>query len=134
MQEYADRAFISINGVEVADVKTASVTRTQNLSRAETMTRNKRTSGFKKGNLSVTGSYELDIKALQASIDIGIADPDVEVNMVFEVGGDRYAVKDMAESDMTITGSVGDAGKSTNFEAIDIVNENGASVNIVLAL
>ena len=73
-------------------------------------------------------------KKLQAAIDLAIIDPAVEVNLIFEVGGDRYTVKDLAESDMTLTGSVGDASKSINFEAIDIINENGNSVNSVISL
>ena len=134
MKEYADRAFVTINGIAAADVQTANVARTQNLTRVETMTRNKRSAGFKKGNLGVTGSLELAIKKLQAQIDLAIIDPSVEVNLVFEVGGDRYTVKDLAESDMTLTGSVGDGTKSINFEAIDIVNENGFSVNSIISL
>lgn len=134
MKEYADRAFVTINGIAAADVQTANVARTQNLTRVETMTRNKRSAGFKKGNLGVTGSLEVAIKKLQAAIDLAIIDPSVEVNLIFEVGGDRYTVKDLAESDMTLTGSVGDASKSINFEAIDIINENGNSVNSIISL
>lgn len=134
MKEYADRAFVTINGLAVADLQTANFTRTQNLTRVETMTRNKRSAGFKKGNLGLTGSLEVAIKKLVAAIDLAIIDPAKEVNLVFEVGGDRYTIKDLAESDMSMTGSVGDASKSINWEAIDIVNENGQSVNNIISL
>lgn len=126
---FADRAFFEINGFDPIYVKTGSVTRTQNLTRASHMSRNRRDSGFKKGNLGVKASLSLDIPSDRAMLDLALADPTKDVNLVMEAGGERYTCKDGAESDMTLHGAVGDAGKDLNIEFLDCVNENGSSVN-----
>jgi hypothetical protein len=133
-KRFADRAFIEINGFDPIYLKTANMSRTQNLTRASHMTRNRRDSGFKQGNLGVKVSLSLDIPSDRAILDIGLADPTKDVNLVFEAGGERYSCKDGAESDMTLHGAVGDAGKDINLEFLDCVNENGSSVNTDFSL
>ena len=134
MSKFADRAFVSINGVEALYLKSASVSVNENLSRADHMTRNYRSSGFKQGNKHIQVSLEKDIKWNQAQIDLSIVDPNAEVNLVFVCGGERYTVKSLRQSDMSMNGSVGDASKSANYEALDIINENGDSVNVDIVL
>lgn len=134
MKRYADRGFVTINGYEVVDLKSANVQVNENLSRADHMTRNYRSSGFKKGNKHISVALEKDIKFNQAQIDLSIADDSAEVNFVFECGGERFTVKDVALSDWGINSSLGDASKSSNYEALDIVNENGDSVNVNISL
>lgn len=133
-KRFADRAFIEINGFDPIYLKTANMSRSQGLTRASHMSRNRRDSGFKKSNLGVKVSLSLDIPSDQAILDIGLADPTKDVNLVFDVGGERYTCKDGAESDMTIHGAVGDAGKDINLEFLDCVNENGTSVNTNFSL
>jgi hypothetical protein len=131
---FADRAFIEINGFDPLYLKTANMTRAQNRTRAEHMSRNRRSSGVKQGNLGVKVSLSLDIPQDQAILDIGLADPTKDINLVFEVGGERYTCKDGWEADMTLHGSVGDGGKDINLEFLDCVNENGSSVNASVSL
>ncbi|MGZ3316858.1 MAG: hypothetical protein ACXU95_06110 [Isosphaeraceae bacterium] len=133
-KRFADRAFIEINGFDPIYLKTANMTRSQNLTRASHMTRNRRDSGFKQGNLGVKVSLSLDIPNDRAILDIGLADPTKDVSLVFEAGGERYTCKDGAESDLTLHGAVGDAGKDINLEFLDCVNENGSSVNTDFSL
>lgn len=134
MQKFADRAFVVVNGFEVAFLKSASVNVNLGLSRADHMTRDYRSSGFKHGNKQIQVSLEKDIEFNRAQIDLSIADQSAEVNLVFICGGERFTVKDLAQSDWSINGSVGDASKSSSYEAIDIVNENGESVNVNISL
>lgn len=131
---FADRAFIEINGFDPIFLKTANLSRGKGLTRASHMSRNRRDSGFKFANLAVKVALSLDIPELRSILDIGIADPTKDINLVFIVGGERYTCKDGAESDMTVHGSVGDAGKDINLEFLDCVNENGTSVNTDISL
>lgn len=131
---FADRMFFTFNGFEALHVSRGDVRRNRNVQRVETMSRNKRTAGYKFGNLGVQLSLEVDIEQLRAQIDPGIGDPATDVNVVCECGGERYIVKGVIESEMTLSGTVGSGTKSFSFEALDIVNENGTSVNADISL
>jgi len=133
-KRYADRIFVAINGFEQVNLSAFSMTRTQNKSRVDTMNRKKRSAGFKAGNLSITGNMTFEIEENKAAIDLALADPSSTVTIVAEAGGERFTIQDVEEFDMTIDGSVGSATKSTSWEALDIVNENGDPVNVDLAL
>ncbi|MGZ3686701.1 MAG: hypothetical protein ACXWPM_00040 [Bdellovibrionota bacterium] len=133
-KRFADRAFIEINGFDPIYLKTANMSRNQALTRAEHMSRNRRSSGFKQGNLGVKVALSLDIPSDRALLDVALADPSKDVNLVFEAGGERYTCKDGAEADMTLHGAVGDAGKDLNLEFLDCVNENGSAVNVDFSL
>lgn len=127
-QLFADRGFITINGFEAMHVKSIRVSRNQNLQRVETMTRNRRTAGYKRGNLQVQVSFDLDIEAQRAQFDLALADPTADIKAVAEFGGERHTITGLAEASTEFQGSVGDASKSVNCEALDVVNENGTSV------
>lgn len=133
-KRYADRIFVSINGFEQVNLVSFNMSRNQNLTRVETMNRSKRTAGFKSGNLAINGSFETELERDKAALDIALADPDSNIEIVAEAGGDRYTITGVEESDMSMAGSVGSATKTTNWEALDIVNENGDPVNVDLAL
>lgn len=134
MNLFADRGFATINGYEAEHLKSMSMTVNENLSRADHMTRNRRSSGFKRGNKHISISLEFDVPSRKAAFDLAVADPDAEVNLVFECGGERFTILDLGQSSMGINTSVGDATKNFEYEAIDIVNENGTSVNAVISL
>ncbi len=131
---FADRGFLEINGVFITHLTTATVSVNQNLSRVSTMTRNRRDAGYAKGNLGVQLSLELAIERLRPQIDLALADDDAELTAVFEVGGERYTVLGLAVSDTSVTASVGSTSKSMNLEGLDVVNENGNSVNAGITL
>ncbi len=134
MQRKADRAFVVINGLEIGDLKSANVDRNSNVQYSSTMTRNLKNSGFKYGNTDINVSLESDVDGVQAAVDTAIVNPEDSIDLVFICGGERFLVKNLAESTMSMSASVGDASKSTSYLALDIVNENGASVNISINL
>lgn len=134
MKLYADRAFVEVNGNEVADLVSADCNADQALSVVDTMSKNYRSAGYKKGNLKVSLKLTMAITRKQAQIDMALADDEAEVNAVFICGGERYIAKDLAQSTMALTGSVGDASKSLDLMALDLVNENGNSVNAIISL
>jgi len=131
---FADRAFITINGFETAHVKTSNLKSSESLSRVSTMTRNRRDPGYKRGNKSIQISLTLEIEQQKAQIDLAIADPTADVQLVYECGAERYNALGLAQSEMTLDGSVGDANKQITLEALDLVNENGTSVNADISL
>lgn len=130
---FADRIFIAANGFEVAHLTKCDITRTRNLQRKETMSRNRRTAGYTEGNLGVKISAECAIERLAAQIDFYLMSG-ADISIVAECGGDRYIVKGVQESEMRLSGSVGDGSKSFELEGLDIVNENGTSVNADISL
>lgn len=131
---FADRMFVAINGFEVLHATSGSVKRNQNLQRVETMTRNLRTAGYRRGNLAIQISLELDIEQKRAQIDPSLGSDDTDITVVAECGGERYICKGVKESDMEMSGSVGQGTKRFSFEALDITNENGTSVNFDISL
>lgn len=132
-QLFSDRGFITINGVEAMHVKNISVSKDEGLQVVNTMTRNRRSAGFKKGNLSVSGSLEFDIPADKAQLDLAFNYGN-DINVVFEFGGERHQAIGLEQSSAALSGSVGDSSKSISFLALDLVNENGPAVNSGIGL
>lgn len=131
---FASRAFLLINGFESLHLRTANLKCSESLARVETMTRDRSSAGYKYGNRSIQISATFDIENARAQIDPAIADPTKEVSMVFECGGERYIAGGVKASDMSIDASVGETSKAINFEALTLVNQNGVSVNVDIAL
>ena len=131
---YADRGFVTINGNEWQDLKSANLKRNPNAKRVGTMSRNYRNSGYKFGNLDLDLDLEMEVRQLQAQFDLYLQDPTVEVDAVFEVGGERITLKNLQENNMELSSSVGEASKKSAYFALDMVNENGTSVNSALQL
>lgn len=129
-QFYADRGSVFSNGVAWANVKSIKLNIDNAVSVVETMTANKISPGFKQANKKVSGSFEL------APLD-GSPAPDLsflygqDVTLITQVGtnGDRYTVKGVQQMNKDISTSVGDAGLTISFSALDAVNENGPGVN-----
>lgn len=134
-QFFADRGFLIVNGVQVAHVKSLKYTIDESISRVDTMTANKRSAGWKKGNKKVTGSFELEIPDQSAQIDLAFAYGN-EISVIAQIGqsSERHSLLGLVQTNSDISSSVGDATKSINFEAQDAVNENGPAVNAVIGL
>lgn len=130
---FADRGYLTINGVEVANIKSIRFTKDEAVTVVSTMARNKRDAGYKQGNLKVTGSFELEIEDQRPSIDLAFQYGNV-VNAIVQVGtaGDRYLLSSLVQNNQDISTSVGESTKSINFTALDAVNENGPGVNSIL--
>lgn len=131
---FADRAFLTVNGFELAHLKTANLSVSEGLSRVSTMTRNRRDAGYKHANKSIQIDAELEIEANRAQVDLALANPTADIRVVYEAGGERYIATGVAQSSMDLRGSVGDASKSLKLEALDCTNENGTPVNTGISL
>lgn len=127
---YADRGFLVVNGKPTANIKSIELTIDEAVTVVDTMTANKRSAGFKKGNRKVSGTFELEIEDQRAAVDLAFQYGN-EVDAIVQVGaaGDRYQVKALTQNTQSLKSSVGDAGKTISFSALDAVNENGPAVN-----
>lgn len=127
---YADRGFISINGVEILDVENITLKQTDGTKAVPTMTRNRRAKGFVKGNRDITLSFSVAVQNSLASPKIEDIDFDTNsVQLTFEHGADRLTVKDLNHADVEQAASgVGAEGKkSYNMVGTDVVDQVGNS-------
>jgi hypothetical protein len=127
---YADRGFITINGVQKVNLKSVSWTVDESLTRVETMTANRTSAGYKKGNRKISGKMELEVQDDKAEIDLAFLYGQ-DVNIICQLGndGERWSLGGIAQASQEFSGSVGDASKSLSFEALTAVNEGGPGVN-----
>ena len=124
---YADRYFLESGGVEIADIESLDYTVNENLTRVDTMTRNRKSAGFRKGNKQISLNATLAIESDRAQLNFALKDPAATLNLVVEVGGERLSFLDCEQGQQTGTGTVGTATKTLNLEAVDFVDENGFS-------
>lgn len=124
---FCDRAFLECNGEEIADVETVDYSVKENLTRVETMTRNRRSAGFRKGNMGISLTCGLAIEIDKVALAVRLKSPGAVANLVVEMGGERLSFKDVEQAEQSGTASVGNAKKTLQLEAIDFVDENGRS-------
>lgn len=124
---YADRIFLEINGNEVLDIESLDYDINENLTRVETMTRNRRSAGFRKGNKAISLTLTLAVEIDNPQINLALKDPATTANIVTEQGGERISFIDIEQEQQTATGSVGNTTKTLNLQALDYVDENGRS-------
>ena len=137
--KFADRAFISLNGIEVLDVQSARLSFNKSRQRVSTMTRNGQDAGFVEGNQAPEAQFSVAIRKLKGlpplqSIDFGTN----SVALVFEVGGNFFLVTDGwiegPEIDASRVG--GEATASYTFHGLALIDQHGSNVtdDIVLAI
>lgn len=129
---FADRGYFTINGYEAIHVKSGRATNDDAAEVVNTMARNYRSAGIKHGNAKFDIEVELEIPALQAQLDMNIQDPGSNVNLVFEVGGERYTYHNVFRKSVGLNASVGDGTKTVSLGALDCTNENGSLADAVL--
>lgn len=124
---FADRIFVAMNGFELAEVENLDYTVSDNLTRVETMTRSRRSAGFRKGNKAINLVLTLATEKDKPQINIALKDPSSILTVVLEQGGDKFTFIDNEQSEMSGTASVGNSTKTLNLEALDFVDEKGNS-------
>ena len=127
---YADRVFISMNGVEMLDVESVTTRQTDGTKYVPTMTRNRRNKGFVKGNKDINLSVVVAVQNTLGSPKLESLDYDNnDVALTYEQGADRYTFVGINIVDTEQAGSgVGSEGKKTfNFLAIDFIDQVGNS-------
>ena len=131
---FADRGSATINGREVALLKSLKWTIDNKVSRVDTMTRDRSSSGWKKGNQSITGTFVFDVRDDQPQPDLSFLYGQEGVNITTGLGtkSERYSLLDIVCTTTDFSASVGETSKTVNFEARACVNENGQAVNSII--
>lgn len=124
---YADRIIVAINGVEQLDVESMDFNINENLTRVDTMTRNRRSAGYRKGNAAIQLTPVFAVAQDQAQINLALKDPTQEVTVIAEQGGDRFTFTGIEQGELAATGRPGESTKTLTLQAIDYVDENGQS-------
>jgi hypothetical protein len=127
---FADRAFVSINGVEVLDIESASLKQSDGTKTVPTMTRNRRNKGFVKGNREIDISLSTAVQNKLGSAKLESIDfENNDVALTFECGGDRYTAVglDLVDADQSASGVGSQAKKSFNLKALDLIDQVGNS-------
>lgn len=127
---YADRAFLVVAGIEMADIQSASIKRNDNARVVPSMTRDRKNKGFVSGNSDFDVTFTL-------AVQNGLASPKIEninfesndVALVFECGADTYTMTGLFFKDTEQNaGGIGDEVKKTfNMGALDQVDAAGNS-------
>lgn len=129
-QLYADRAFLSVNGAFLEDVKTAVVRRNPNAKAVATMTRNGRNKGYVQGNLDITVDFSIAVENQLARPKLESINYEANnVALTFEVGSDLFSVIGLFPGpyDDNAPGTGQDVITSFSFGALDVVDATGNS-------
>lgn len=127
---YADRGFLSMNGVEFLDVESISVRVSDGTKFVPTMTRNRRFKGAVRGNRDISCNFAMAVQNKLGSPKLEALDyENNSVALTFEHGADRYSLVGIMFVDTEqAAGGVGSEGKKTfNFIAQDIIDQVGNS-------
>lgn len=134
---YADRGYVSVNGVEVLDVESINMRQADGTQTVKTMTRNRRAKGYVKGNREISGSLVVAVQNQLGTPKLESIDYEAnDVALTFEHGGDRYTAVgfNLADVDQAASG-VGTEGKKTfNWLALDVIDQVGDSALFQLGL
>ncbi len=88
---YADRAFISVNGVAVGDIQSANLRQNFNARPVDTMTPDKFNRGFVQGNTHIDLGLTLAIQNTLARPKIDQIDFEAnDISVTFVVGADQF--------------------------------------------
>lgn len=135
--KYADRCFLSVNGIRIADLQSASLKQNRNAKAVPSMTND----GFNRG--FVEGNRDIDITC-QIAVDNSLARPKLDqvdyagadVQMTWICGGDQFVATGLFNKDTEDSaGGIGDEVKTTfNFGALRLVDSVGNSAIFDLSL
>lgn len=135
MKLYADRGSLFINGKFAFDVTAIDLSIDEAISVAETMTQDRISLGYKKGNKKVSGSFKFELDDQKAQIDLSFQyGNSINIVAAFGTNSERYNIKDLVQNTQSLTSSVGSADKTINFMALDAINEGGPAVNSTVGL
>lgn len=90
-QKYADRAFLSLNGVRLFDIKSASLRQNPNARAVPTMTPDGFNRGFVQGNRDIVINFSIAVMNKLARPKLESIDyENNDVQMTFECGVDQF--------------------------------------------
>lgn len=131
MIQYADRAFVSVNGAPLLDLQSASLKTNQNSKAVPSMTNDRFNRGAVFGNIDIDIDVEVAVQQLLASPKLETlpyASSDVRIN--FQCGADLYVATGvyLKNSDQNASGVGSEAKKTFSLGALKLVDSVGNSV------
>lgn len=129
--KYADRAFISVNGTQIADVQSASLRQNKNARVVPSMTPDGRNRGFVQGNLDIDINLVLAVQNQLSRPKLEAIDYEAsDVQITFRCGSELFIATGVFHKDTEDNaGGVGDEVKATmNFGALNLQDAVGNSV------
>lgn len=127
---YADRGFVSVNGVEVLDVESITCRVSDGTKHVPTMSRNRRFTGTVKGNREISVNFSVAVQNKLGSPKLESLDyENNNVALTFEHGADRYSLVnlDFVDFEQSASGVGSEGKKSFNMLALDIIDQVGNS-------
>lgn len=134
---YADRAFISVNGTQIADVQSASLKQNHNSKAVPTMTPDLFNRGFVRGNKDFTINMELATQNTLARPKLESLPYDsADVALTFQVGADLYTATGLfIQDNEDNAGGIGSEVKATfTLGALKLIDQVGNSVLFNISL
>jgi hypothetical protein len=128
---YADRAFISLNGVRLADVQSASLKQDHTRRVVPSMTQDGFNRGFVQGNRNIDIDLTVAVQNQLGRPKLETIDYEAnDVQLTFIVGADSYTATGLfLKTNDDNSGGVGDEVKATfSFAALRLTDNVGNSV------
>lgn len=128
--KYADRVFLSVGGIEILDMQSATLRQNPNARAVPSMTRNGKNRGFVQGNTDYDITCVIAIQNTLASPKIEAIDFETnDIAIGFVCGADTYTATGVFRKEIeTAAGGIGDEVKKTlNFGALDLIDAAGNS-------
>lgn len=132
-QKYADRAFITVNGVPVLDIQSASLKQNKNSRAVPSMTRDGFNRGFVKGNVDIDIMIQIAVLNQLARPKIDFIDfENADVGIVFVCGVEQFVCSGVFDKDSEDNaGGIGDEVKTTfNLGALRITDAVGNAAEL----
>lgn len=91
--QYADRAFISVNGAKIADLQTADLSLDFKSKPVESMTEDQFNEGYVKGNIAIDVNFEIAIQNALSTPKVEFIDfTNNSVQITWVCGADQFVV------------------------------------------
>src|ERR1019366_424966 len=135
--QYADRAFLAMNGAKLADVQSANLNLDFSSKPVDSMTQHPFNTGFVKGNMKIDVDFEMAVQNALATAKpefIDFANNDVSLNFV--CGADQYIVTGLfPKTAKTGASGIGtEAKKSSAYGGLKVTDAVGNSILFPLSL
>lgn len=127
---FADRGFVSVNGLEMFDVESITVKVSDGTKHVPTMTRNRRFTGTVKSNREISANFTVAVQNTLATPKLETIDyQSNNVALTFEHGADRYTLvnMDFVDLDQSASGVGTEGKKAFNAIFLDIIDQVGNS-------
>lgn len=135
--QYADRAFLSVNGAKIADLQTANLNRNFNSKAVPNMTEDNFNTGFVQGNTDIDLDFEIAIQnALSTPKIENLPFGQADIAITWICGADQYVASGIYPKTVkdSAPGIGQEAKKSWTYGALRYTDAVGNSVLFGLSL